>query len=145
MTKDDTLAVRWFHKAAEQGHAQAQNSLGAYYSDPNVADYEQAVYWYRRAVEQGHVQAQSNLGILYYAGRGVAKNDTVAASLFRKAAEQGHAQGQRHLGLFYEYGKGVAKSNTLALYWYEQSLKNQQPDDQLMVQDLKERIEKLKR
>ena len=29
--QDDTEAVKWYRKAAEQGHAEAQNNLGVMY------------------------------------------------------------------------------------------------------------------
>jgi TPR repeat protein len=51
--QDYEQAVYWWKKAAEQGHAQAQNNLGGCYAQGlGVAqDYTQAVYWYTRAAE----------------------------------------------------------------------------------------------
>ncbi|MBQ3351780.1 MAG: sel1 repeat family protein [Thermoguttaceae bacterium] len=48
-------AVKWWHKAAEQGHVKAQFNLGQAYSNGDGVDLniEEAVKWYRKAAEQG--------------------------------------------------------------------------------------------
>ena len=58
--QDYKKAVEWYRKAAEQGHADAQNNLGfMYYTGQGVEqDYKKAVEWYRKAAEQGHADAQ---------------------------------------------------------------------------------------
>jgi len=49
--QDDSQAVRWYRKAAEQGYASAQNNLGLMYV--NGEGVPQAVKWFRKAAEQG--------------------------------------------------------------------------------------------
>jgi len=53
-------ALRWFHKAADQGHANAQNNLGLCYARGAgvVQDKVEAVKWYRLAAEQGNALGQ---------------------------------------------------------------------------------------
>jgi TPR repeat protein len=53
-------AVKWFRKAAEQGHAWAQcNLANCYYNGKGVEQsYEEAMKWFRKAAEQGHADAQ---------------------------------------------------------------------------------------
>ena len=62
--KNEAEAVKWYRKAAEQGHADAQTYLGyCYKSGQGVPkDYSEAVKWYRKAAEQGNASAQNNLG-----------------------------------------------------------------------------------
>ena len=62
--QDDQTAVKWYIRAAEQGHASAQSNLGNMYSDGRGVpqDYQTAVTWYIRAAEQGDDIAQYNLG-----------------------------------------------------------------------------------
>ena len=52
-------AVKWFHKAAQQGHATAQLQLGLAYKNgygvPQNKD--EAIKWLRKAAEQGHKYA----------------------------------------------------------------------------------------
>ena len=74
--KKYTEAVVYFRKAAEQGDAKAQFSLGCCYEYGYgvLKNQEEAVKWYRKAAEQGDTMAQTNLGICYEYGRGVAKD-----------------------------------------------------------------------
>jgi TPR repeat protein len=46
--QDYSAAVSWYRKAAEQGHADAQNNLGFSYSQGHGVpkDYAAAVSWY---------------------------------------------------------------------------------------------------
>ena len=83
-------AVKWFRKAAEQGYADAQFSLGCcYYAGDGVTkNITEAVKWFRKAAEQGLANAQFNLGACYAIGEGVTKNLTEAAKWYRKAIEQ---------------------------------------------------------
>jgi len=82
--KDASQAVTWYRKAAEQGYASAQFSLGFMYANgegvPKNAS--QAVTWYRKAAEQGDAKAQFNLGVMYANGEGVPKDYVQAAKWF---------------------------------------------------------------
>lgn len=115
--KDDLFSVL---KAAEQGNAAAQNTLGDMYVDGiGVAkDNEKAVHWYRMAAAQADAFGQNNLGLMYQNGLGVAKDDEKAVHWYRLAAEQGNASGQCNLGFMYENGLGVANDNEKAVHWY---------------------------
>jgi TPR repeat protein len=60
-------------KAAEQGDATSQFSLGQRYEAGKGGverDLDEAVEWYRRAAQQDYAKAQTNLGNLYRAGKG---------------------------------------------------------------------------
>ena len=64
---DYAQAVYWYRKAADQGNAAAQNSLGFMYVNGRgglAQDDVQAVYWYRKAADQGNAEAQTNLGVM---------------------------------------------------------------------------------
>jgi TPR repeat protein len=63
VAQDYTQAMEWYRKAAEQGHAAAQNKLGVMLATGRgVAKNEaQAVEWYRKAAEQGNKPAQDEL------------------------------------------------------------------------------------
>jgi hypothetical protein len=75
-------------KAAEQGFASAQNSLGfAYEFGQGVPkDFSQAAYWYRKAAEQGKADAQMALGVLYVRGAGLPQDYAEAYFWFDVAA-----------------------------------------------------------
>ena len=71
--QDYTEAVAWYSKAADQGLADAQTSLGvAYLRGQGVPqDYKESVRWYSLAAEQGNAIAQWLLGGMYSSGKGV--------------------------------------------------------------------------
>ncbi len=63
VTQNDTEAINWYRKAAEQRYALAQYNLGWMYEHAKGVpqDYRQAVVWYHRAAEQGCCDAKSCL------------------------------------------------------------------------------------
>ena len=113
-------AMKWFRRAAEQGHIDAQRYLGYMYSKGEGVpqDYVEGVKWYRRAVEQGDANAQSLLGGMYHEGEGVPQDYAEAAKLYRRAAEQGDAQAQHNLGLMHRRGEGVPQDYAEAAKWF---------------------------
>ena len=91
VAQDYAKAAAWYEKAAQQGDAKAQFSLGnGYYFGEGVEqDYAKAVAWFDKAAQQGLAEAQYNLGICYDKGWGVAQNHAEAAAWYEKAAQQG--------------------------------------------------------
>jgi S1-C subfamily serine protease len=78
--QDDTEAVKWWQKAADQDLASAEASLGeSYLWGQGVAkDSVQAFKWLRKAAEQGDAVGEARLGEMYSHGEGVARNDIEA-------------------------------------------------------------------
>ncbi len=116
-------AMESYRKAAEKGHAEAQNSLGImYFLGQGVKeDHKEAVKWCRKAAEQGYPQAQYNLGTMYSKGLGTEQDYKEAAGWYLKAAEQGYAQSQTILGLMYSRGQGVEQDYREAVRWYRRA------------------------
>ncbi len=110
-------AVKSFRKAAEQGHAGAQASLGGHYlSGQGVPQNDaEAVKWLRKAAEQGDGLAQVSLGWMYEGGRGVEQDDAEAVKWYRKAADQADPRGQFALGVRYAEGQGVPQNDAEAV------------------------------
>lgn len=86
-------ARRWLRRAAEQGHAEAQMTLGAMSMEGRGVprDDAEAARWLRRAAEQGHAEAQLVLGLMYVEGRGVSRDYVQAHKWFDLAATSGDA------------------------------------------------------
>lgn len=95
--------VAMTRRAAEQGNALAQMSLGYDYYMGKVIkeDYAEAAKWYRKASEQGLADAQVRLGAFYQMGIGVPKSDAEAMRWIKKAADQGDARGNSELAQIY--------------------------------------------
>ena len=92
-------AVKWYRKAAEQNHAEAQYNLGVCYSNGQgvAKDEVEAVKWYRKAAEQNFAAAQYNLGVCYYKGEGVAKDYVEAYKWLLLAARQGDEDAKKNI------------------------------------------------
>lgn len=114
-------AERCYRLAAEQGNAEAQYSLGAWYHNGDGMevdrDDDEAVQWYRKAAEQGHARAQTMLGLMYFSGTSVHQDKAYAVRCWRKAAEQGYANAQHWLGESLADGDGVDKDDAEAAQW----------------------------
>ena len=84
---DYAQAIRLFRPLAEQGHADAQYSLGIMYQKGQGLhqDYTQAALWYRKAAEQGVTMAQAGLSYLYATGRGVPQDYVLGYMWFNLA------------------------------------------------------------
>jgi hypothetical protein len=121
--QDYKQAIRWFTKAAEQGHAAAQLNLGAMYHEGKGVeqDYKQAIRWFTKAAEQEDAYAQFNLGQMYDEGKAVEQDYKQAIKWFTKAAEQGYAAAQFNLGLMYFDGEGVEQDYKQAIKWYSKA------------------------
>jgi len=122
----DELAAIQFRKAAEQGHAGAQNALGiALINGRGVPqNLKEGVRWTREAAENGLADAQNNLGSLYAAGIGVPADMEKAVFWMSQAAEQGDRQAQYNLGEAYATGEGVDQDWDQARSWYEKAAAN---------------------
>lgn len=117
--KEYTEAVKWYRKAAEQGHAEAQYKLGRCYGPygTGIHDASEALRWFRKAAEQGYAEAQYELGSNYFHGVRVKQDYAEAAKWYHKAAEQGNRLAQGRLAILYEEGWGVKKDKIKAKYW----------------------------
>jgi len=118
----DAEAVRWYHKAATQGHTAAMFNLGVMYEHGRGVDQSdgEAFAWYQEASDGGHPAAQNNLGLFFEYGRGVAggQNEAAASHCYALAAKQGNARAQANLGFCFERGRGVALDHEEAVRWF---------------------------
>ncbi len=132
VAKDDGEAVKWYRRAAEQGHRMAQYNLAVMYETGEGVeeDETEAAAWYRKAAEQGHPGAQHNLALMYLSGEGVAEDKAEAAVWFRKAAEQGQGGSQHNLALMYATGEGVAEDKAEAAVWFRKAAEQGQGSSQ---------------
>jgi hypothetical protein len=97
-SQDNAQALHWLRRAAEQGHAAAQNAVGCMYRNARVVvDHTEALRWFRKAADQGHAAAQNNIGCMYRDGQGVPVDHAEALRWFRKAADQGNAAAKQNL------------------------------------------------
>lgn len=85
-----STAARLYRVAAEQGHPQAQISLGMMYAFGRgvTRNANEAVKWYRLAAAQGEAHAHTLMGAMYEAGQGVEADLFKAYMWFALAADE---------------------------------------------------------
>jgi uncharacterized protein len=58
----------------------------------------------------------------YFAGKGVAQDDTRAAALYQEAADMGYARAMHNLGFMYAEGRGVPQDEFKAIDLYRAAM-----------------------
>ena len=102
--------------AAKRGEAEAQSAL----ADKRDAsgDATEAARLRGLAVVQGHARAIHNLAAMHELGRGVRKDDQLAAELYSRSAELGVAESQLSYGNALRMGCGCGKDEAAAVAWF---------------------------
>ena len=109
VTEDPDRAFIWFHKAADQGLADAQFSLGYMYRfghgvQSNVA---LAIDWLQKAAAQEHPRALGLLGCICLGSNTLTRDVARGLLLLEKAATKGSLLALNKLGVMHWYGEHV--------------------------------------
>jgi uncharacterized protein len=122
--RDDSQALKWFRKAADQDNPIGERYLAEmYFKGRGVpADNAEAAKWLRLAADQDDAQSEHNLAVMYLQALGVPKNFKEAAKWMSRSAEQGLAAGELGLGVLYENGNGVPEDPVEAMKWYRKAV-----------------------
>jgi TPR repeat protein len=112
--------VSCFFRAANLGHAEAQNSLGdCFYNGQGVAlNYNSAFEWYQRSADLGNKEAMGNLGTCYAEGEGTEENMVAAEKWTRMSAERGDTEAPITLARWYFLGHLPTDDPSDVLRWY---------------------------
>lgn len=79
--------------------------------------FEVALPALRRLADRGHAGAEFILGAMYFYGKGVTRNDKLAAVWFHKSALKGNANAQLAFGSLHIRGLGVTQDLVAAFKW----------------------------
>lgn len=101
--RDGKEAMRWYKAAAEQGYAEAQNSVGSGLQAEK--NYAEARAWYEKAAARNHALATNNLAYLYDMGLGVPQDRQKAFSLYSRAADLGWPEAMWNIANMYGAGQ----------------------------------------
>lgn len=143
--KDSQEALKWYLKAAEQNHAEAQFHVGILYATGRGTkrDPEMAERWFNKAVTQD-IKYAKKIGDLYFEGcpeveknypeavkwhlRAAEQteckkdNDSNWMGLYRSAQEPGLPDTQLKLGKVYEIGEEVTRNPMEATHWFTKAI-----------------------
>ena len=113
--RDAKEAMKWYRMAADQGMAEAQNSIGSLLQAEKR--YAEALPWYEKAAGQGDVQATNNLAYLHDLGLGVPQDRRKGFELYMRAAELGWAEAMWNIANMYGAGQLGEKDMVNACVW----------------------------
>lgn len=129
---DSEEAVKWYRKAADQGHVKAQYELGiCYLSNHGVRGRDKAknekkgMAWVLKSANRGYAPAMFAMGCIYKDGlenMELEEDEELAFKWFLKAAKKGSSEALYLVGLCYENGEGVKKDKKKALMWYHKAV-----------------------
>ena len=137
---NDTLALYWGRKSAQQNHPAGLYFLAYCYETAkgvsrNTGNSEQL---YKLAFDvalplanRGDASSQFVVGKIFdYGNGGVKQNQETAVRWYTRAADQGYAGAQFNLGSCFELGEGVNQDKQQAAYWYRQAANQGDTDAQ---------------
>ncbi|MEJ2443838.1 MAG: prolyl oligopeptidase family serine peptidase [Exilibacterium sp.] len=113
--KDNSLALRYYKKAAGYGNARAIFNVGHFYRDGHVvkSDPEMALDWYRKASDAGYSGASYYLGQIYATGKmsthTLQADPELSYSFYQLADKQKHVYAIFNIAKALCTGSGVSK------------------------------------
>jgi hypothetical protein len=113
--KDAAEAAKWYRASADQGYAEAQNSVGSALQAEKK--FSEALPWYEKASAQGHALATNNLAYLHDLGLGVPQDRRKGFELYSKAADLGWAEAMWNLANMYGSGQLGKEDLLMACVW----------------------------
>lgn len=124
-------ALKYYHKAVEQGSVAAEYDLGLIYlyGQGVPIDYIEAEKWFHKAADHGLPSAQYFLGLMYHEGQGITKNYTESFKWLKKAADLEYTKAETALGYMY-YDGDIIQDRILARKWFERAATKNDPDAQ---------------
>ncbi len=115
VAKDEVEALKWAHRAADKGNADAMDFVGfAYLRGSVVTRNPEIAFGYFRASAKNSAQAAFNLGQCYFGAQGTEQDIPKALDWWKQAAAQGHGRAAATAAMAYFSGEGVAPNPTQA-------------------------------
>lgn len=114
--QEEQLSIYFLVRSAKLGNADAQATLGYYYSIGFHLgqDNRLAFMWTQKAARQNNAIGLNNLGTLYNEGLGVKRSASLAFSLMMKSIELGCTASYGDVGLLLYLGDGVPEDKNHA-------------------------------
>ncbi|KAG0314859.1 hypothetical protein BGZ97_008879 [Linnemannia gamsii] len=131
LSMDYTSAMKYFRKAANQGHVMAQYRVGLLYTHGRGVQRNEleAQEWFRKAAEKELPEAQYMIGWLRryrYTYMYMYSSDHYPMSMtwFLKASEQGYAKADVDIGYLFKEGLGVPRDYKKAIEWFQKAMED---------------------
>jgi tetratricopeptide (TPR) repeat protein len=110
VAKDHAAAMLWAHRAADQGHAEALDFVGAAYLRGSVVKrHPEIALAYFKAAAARSTNAAFNLGQCYFGAQGTTQDIPQALEWWEKAAARGHGRAAATAAMAYLSGEGIKR------------------------------------
>ena len=137
VAKDDAEAMRWAHKAADAGNAEAMDFVGfAYLRGAMVKRHPAIAFGYFKAAANESAQAAFNLGQCYFGAQGTEQDIPKALDWWKKAAERGSGRAAACAAMAYLSGEGVAPDAVQARRLAERAAELNNPSGMVVLGEL---------
>ena len=109
VTKDAAEALKWAHRAADSGNADAMDFVGFTYLRGSTVERSPAIaFGYFKTAAEKSAQAAFNLGQCYFGAQGTEQDIPKALEYWKQAAAKGHGRAASTAAMAYLSGEGVA-------------------------------------
>ena len=109
VTKDEAEAMKWAHRAADSGHADAMDFVGSAYLRGSVVQRNPEIaFGYFKAAAGKSAQAAFNLGQCYFGAQGTEQDIPKALEYWKNAAAKGNGRAASCAAMAYFSGEGIA-------------------------------------
>ncbi|NBR86948.1 MAG: hypothetical protein EB141_05260 [Verrucomicrobia bacterium] len=137
VAKNDAESMKWAHRAADVGNADALDFVGFTYLRGAVVKRNPAVaFGYFKAAANDSAQAAFNLGQCYFGAQGTEQDIPKALEWWKKAAERGHGRAASTAAMAYLSGEGVAADPVLARKLAERAAELNDPSGLIVLGEL---------
>lgn len=109
VAKDNAEAMKWAHRAADGGNADAMDFVGfAYLRGTAIQPSPILAFAYFKAAADQSAQAAFNLGQCYFGAQGTEQDIPKALESWKKAAAKGLGRAASSIAMVYLSGEGIA-------------------------------------
>jgi len=106
---DPIEALQWAHRAADRGHAEAWDFIGAAYLRGSMVQRSPTIaFGYFKAAAENSAMAAFNLGQCYFGAQGTEQDIPKALEWWKKSAALGNGRAAASAAMAYLSGEGVA-------------------------------------
>jgi tetratricopeptide (TPR) repeat protein len=137
VAKDDTEAMKWAHKAADAGNADALDFVGFAYLRGAVVKRNPAIaIAYFKAAANDSAQAAFNLGQCYFGAQGTEQDCPKGLEWWKKAAEKGNGRAAANAAMAYRSGEGVEADSVQARRLAERAAELNDPSGLVLLGEM---------
>lgn len=137
VAKNTAEAMRWGHRAADQGHADAMDFIGfLFFRGVEVPRQPAIAAGYFKAAADTSAQAAWNLGQCYFAAQGVPQDIPKALELWEQAAARGHGRAAAVAAMTLLAGDGIAPDPAKARQLAERAVELNDPSGHVVLGEL---------